>query len=1072
MLLALVATIASPTSLVAGESPEFYRVHKECRERRGAGDLDAAERLGLRLLQIARNDPGSKPDYAALARQQLGFVYEAQGRYREAAEMYQEVFNYWQRAAGEESEIAVQSLNFLVQMLVETGRLKEAEPLALRSARIGDAHPREARRVYDWAVAYNNLGAIYQRVGRNEDAARAFEQGISICQQHGTRATKSLHLQLKANLASVERLRDGSSAANGPPEDPLAAAERVHGAEHPQVATLLIQKGDALLQQGRYRDALQAFERALDIGRKRLSPTHPDLAIALWGTARAHRQLGAFHKSEPLLKEALTIAERTGNPRDLAGILDTLGIVFGQQGRYDEAIALCKRCLAIREEKIPEDASGLAASRHNLATLYAQLNVVPAGADRLVEEAIELRKAELDPGSREMLEYFSTLAIIRQRQGRGDEAERLHRQILAARETSLGADHPDVALSLFNLGRAMYERRRPANALPVLQRAAEVYERARLEVPLGEPILTYAYLARVEFALGQRDECQAHLRKALELSETERTLFSGSDVERAAAAQGGVESLETIIALQAELNDCGMAFSAIEHARARSLIEQMACHGLDVLAGVPVERADSLRRRREEARSRIAQLQRQLKALAATEAGATLSGRSELGRSLAGAREELGAIEAEIANVSPAYRLAIAENRDAASLDALRAWSRRRKTLVMEYFFGQHSGFVLVMPADGPSRLVELVLSHKAAASFSVAAGPLTNALLEKILHRGNGAGVLERLQDGKASEANLRSLHEQLAVLWEVLVPDTERSAIAAGRFERLLISPDGPLAQLPFESLVVEGGTRPKYLLDAAAVVAYAPSATVLLKLVARSRGKSKSVLSVGEPLYPADDSAGPRDGVGRRFALRLTPLPYTGWETAWVAEMFGKHQIATEVLRGKEATERNVAAKATGRAILHFACHGLVETMPGNRFGCLALTPGNDRDLSDDGFLTLAEIYGLKLDGCELAILSACRTNSGPQQRGEGVWSLSRGFLVAGARRVAANNWSVDDEATATMISHFAEALGRQLGAGKTPDYAASLQAARRALRRNPKWQHPYFWAPIVLVGADEP
>ena len=56
----------------------------------------------------------------------------------------------------------------------------------------------------------------------------------------------------------------------------------------------------------------------------------------------------------------------------------------------------------------------------------------------------------------------------------------------------------------------------------------------------------------------------------------------------------------------------------------------------------------------------------------------------------------------------------------------------------------------------------------------------------------------------------------------------------------------------------------------------------------------------------------------------------------------------------------------------------------------------------DAADDGFLTLAEIYQLDLRRCELAILSACETNFGPQQQGEGVWAISRGFLVAGSRR----------------------------------------------------------------------
>ena len=90
-------------------------------------------------------------------------------------------------------------------------------------------------------------------------------------------------------------------------------------------------------------------------------------------------------------------------------------------------------------------------------------------------------------------------------------------------------------------------------------------------------------------------------------------------------------------------------------------------------------------------------------------------------------------------------------------------------------------------------------------------------------------------------------------------------------------------------------------------------------------------------------------------------------------------------------------------------------------GNLFGALAFTPGSQETGDDDGFLTLAEIYELPLAGTELAILSACDTNYGPEQKGEGIWSLSRGFPgCRAARRVVASNWLVDDEAGASLVS----------------------------------------------------
>ncbi|MCA9007721.1 MAG: CHAT domain-containing protein, partial [Planctomycetaceae bacterium] len=105
-----------------------------------------------------------------------------------------------------------------------------------------------------------------------------------------------------------------------------------------------------------------------------------------------------------------------------------------------------------------------------------------------------------------------------------------------------------------------------------------------------------------------------------------------------------------------------------------------------------------------------------------------------------------------------------------------------------------------------------------------------------------------------------------------------------------------------------------------------------------------------------------------------------------------------------------------------------------------------------------------------GCELAILSACETNYGPQQKGEGVWSLSRGFLVAGARRVVASNWLVDDEAAASMMSYYCGYLAQAEEEQQKPDYVQALHDARKWVREQKKWSSPYYWASFVHVGPE--
>jgi CHAT domain-containing protein len=131
-------------------------------------------------------------------------------------------------------------------------------------------------------------------------------------------------------------------------------------------------------------------------------------------------------------------------------------------------------------------------------------------------------------------------------------------------------------------------------------------------------------------------------------------------------------------------------------------------------------------------------------------------------------------------------------------------------------------------------------------------------------------------------------------------------------------------------------------------------------------------------------------------------------------------------------------------------------------------MVLTPPTDiRTTDDDGRLELFEIYELKIKA-ELAVLSACSTRGGSLIGGEGVFALSRGFLGAGARRVIASLWPVEDKSTAALI----ESLFAQIedeGNGARADYSRMLASAKSSVRKRKEWAAPFFWAPFVLDGA---
>jgi CHAT domain-containing protein len=120
-----------------------------------------------------------------------------------------------------------------------------------------------------------------------------------------------------------------------------------------------------------------------------------------------------------------------------------------------------------------------------------------------------------------------------------------------------------------------------------------------------------------------------------------------------------------------------------------------------------------------------------------------------------------------------------------------------------------------------------------------------------------------------------------------------------------------------------------------------------------------------------------------------------------------------------------------------------------------------------LTYDGKLTIENLYQLlrstdrsNLEPVELLILSACQTAVGDKRAALGLAGMA---VRAGARSTIASLWSVDDAAT----SKFMIALYQSLASANVTR-AASLRTAQQALLKDPKYNHPYFWAPFVLLG----
>jgi len=144
-----------------------------------------------------------------------------------------------------------------------------------------------------------------------------------------------------------------------------------------------------------------------------------------------------------------------------------------------------------------------------------------------------------------------------------------------------------------------------------------------------------------------------------------------------------------------------------------------------------------------------------------------------------------------------------------------------------------------------------------------------------------------------------------------------------------------------------------------------------------------------------------------------------------------------------------------------IIHFATHGLLNSEHPELSGMVfSLVDANGKP--QNGFLRLHEIYNLNLPA-ELVVLSACQTGLGKDVKGEGLIGLTRGFMYAGAKRVVASLWQVDDSATAELMQRF---YAKMFRGGLRP--AAALREAQVEMWKQNKWKAPYYWAGFTLQG----
>ncbi len=300
-------------------------------------------------------------------------------------------------------------------------------------------------------------------------------------------------------------------------EKALEILQKILPPNHPLLGTSYNNISTVYENMGEYLKALSYYEKDLEILQKTLPANHPDLATSYNNIGVVYDNMGEHSKALSYYEKALEIRQNTLPPNhpSLATSYNNIGAVNDSMGKYSKALSYYEKALEIRQNTLPANHPSLATSYNNIGFVYKNMGEYSKVLS-YYEKALEIRQKSLSRNHPNLATSYNNIGTVHDSMGEYSKALSYYEKALGIRQNTLPANHPSLATSYNNIGGVYYNTGEYSKALSYYEKALEIFQRT---LPPNHPdwATSYNNIGAVYKNMGEHSKALSYYEKDLEI---------------------------------------------------------------------------------------------------------------------------------------------------------------------------------------------------------------------------------------------------------------------------------------------------------------------------------------------------------------------------------------------------------------------------------------------------------------------------------------------------------------------------------------------------------------------------